>query len=56
VTPVWSRAIQRKQAEVTAELLVTFRDAESKALAEAAAAYGRFLGLPARLSVVQSSR
>jgi hypothetical protein len=52
----WSRAIQRKQVEVTAELLVTFRDAESKALAEAAAAYGRFLGLPARLSVVQSSR
>ena len=42
----WRRRVQQRQATVTAEVLVPLDAAERAALAGAAEAYGRFLGLP----------
>lgn len=46
----WRRTLRRKEAVVETNLLRALDDTERAALAGAAAAYGRFLGLPVTLS------
>jgi Winged helix DNA-binding domain len=46
----WKRIIQKKEAVISPNLLVTLSETEQTAFAQAVEAYGRFIGLPARLA------
>lgn len=50
----WRRALTAKQVTVTVTLLIALTPAELDALATAAAAFGRFVGLPVELRVTTS--
>jgi len=49
----WRRRFEKKAAIVELNLLTGLTKAEERALSSAAEAYGRFLGLPVELSVIQ---
>ena len=48
----WRRALTRDRVTVTVTLLIPLTPAEVQALEEAAAAFGRFIGLPVELRIV----
>lgn len=47
----WRRAIGSKEAHITAEILVDMNDTTTKQLHQVVEAYGRFIGLPTKLTL-----